>query len=61
MTPIFCMIPNGYPELYEAYAEGRMLAKGSELGKQLVRLANKLSSAEEDKEKAAKKKFSLFG
>jgi pilus assembly protein CpaE len=62
-VPIFCMIPNGYPELYEAYAEGRMLAKGSELGKQLVRLANKLSSAEEEKEKekAAKKKFSLFG
>ena len=23
--PIFCMIPNDYPELYETYAEGRML------------------------------------
>ena len=58
-VPIFCMIPNGYPELYEAYAEGRMLGKGSELSKQIVRLANKLASA--DEEKVAKKKFALFG
>src|SRR5580658_6805339 len=58
-VPIFCMIPNGYPELYEAYAEGRMLGKGSELSKQIVRLANKLASA--DEEKVVKKKFALFG
>jgi pilus assembly protein CpaE len=58
-VPIFCTIPNGYPELYEAYAEGRMLGKGSDLGKQIVRLANKLASA--DEEKVAKKKFALFG
>ena len=24
-VPIFCMVPNDYPELYETYAEGRML------------------------------------
>jgi pilus assembly protein CpaE len=57
--PIFCMVPNDYPELYEAYAEGRMLGKASELSKQIVRLANKLASVEE--EKTAKKKFALFG
>jgi len=31
--PIFCMIPNDYPELYETYAEGRMLNRSSELGR----------------------------
>jgi hypothetical protein len=36
-----------------------MLGKGSDLGKQIVRLANKLASA--DEEKVAKKKFALFG
>jgi Flp pilus assembly CpaE family ATPase len=59
--PIFCMIPNDYPELYEAYAEGRMLGKGSDLGKHIVRLSNKLASVGEEKEKTAKKKFALFG
>jgi hypothetical protein len=53
------MIPNDYPGLYEAYAEGRMLGKNSELGKQFARLAGKLASMEEDK--GAKKRFGLFG
>lgn len=57
--PIFCLIPNDYPELYEAYAEGRMLGKNSELGKQISRLASKLAAMEEIK--GAKKKFALFG
>ncbi len=58
-VPIFCMVPNDYPELYEAYAEGRMLARGSELGKHMARLANKLANLEEDK--GPKKRFGLFG
>ncbi len=58
-VPIFCMIPNDYPELYETYAEGRMLARGSELGKHIARLAIKLANLEEDK--GAKKRFALFG
>ncbi len=58
-VPIFCMIPNDYPELYETYAEGRMLARGSELGKHMARLANKLANVEEDK--GPKKRFGLFG
>ena len=58
-VPIFCMIPNDYPELYETYAEGRMLNRNSDLGKQIARLAVKLASLEE--EKVGKKRFALFG
>jgi len=59
-VPIFCMIPNDYPELYETYAEGRMLNRNSELGKQIARLAMKLGSLEDDKSKD-KKRFAFFG
>ena len=48
-VPIFSMIPNDYPELYETYAEGRMLNRNSDLGKQIARLAMKLASLEDDK------------
>jgi pilus assembly protein CpaE len=58
-VPIFCMIPNDYPVLYETYAEGRMLNRGSELGKQISRLATKLANLGEDK--TNKKRFALFG
>ena len=58
-VPIFCMIPNDYPELYETYAEGRMLSRSSDLGKQIARLATKLANLEE--EKGTKKRFALFG
>jgi pilus assembly protein CpaE len=57
--PIFCMIPNDYAELYEAYAEGRMVGKNTDLGKQMARLAGKLASMDEGKE--TKKRFALFG
>src|SRR5689334_17749990 len=56
-VPIFAMIPNDYPELYEAYAEGRMLNRSSTLGKEISKLANKLAGIEEEK---TKKKFGLF-
>jgi pilus assembly protein CpaE len=58
-VPIFCMISNDYPELYETYAEGRMLNRSSELGKQMTALAMKLAGLEE--EKSPKKRFGLFG
>ena len=58
-VPIFCMISNDYPELYETYAEGRMLNRSSELGKQMTMLAMKLAGMEE--EKTVKKRFGLFG
>src|SRR5579871_818941 len=57
--PIFCMVPNDYPELYETYAEGRMLNRNSDLGKQIARLASKLSGLEEEKGNN-KKRFGLF-
>lgn len=57
--PIFAMVPNDYPELYETYAEGRMLNRSSDLGKQIAKLASKLSGLEE--EKSGKKRFGLFG
>jgi pilus assembly protein CpaE len=60
-TAIFAMVPNDYPELYETYAEGRMLTRTSELGKQIAKLASKLANLEEDKTANPKKRFGLFG
>jgi pilus assembly protein CpaE len=57
--PIFCMVANDYAELYEAYAEGRMLDRGTNLGKEFVKLASKLANIQE--EKAPKKRSGLFG
>jgi pilus assembly protein CpaE len=57
-VPIFALVPNDYPELYETYAEGRMLNRASELGKQMTKLAQKLSGAEDGKQQ--KKRFGLF-
>jgi Flp pilus assembly CpaE family ATPase len=56
--PIFFMVPNDYPELYETYAEGRLLARTSHVGREIVSLASKLTGLEEDKPK--KGRFSLF-
>jgi len=58
-VPIFGMVTNNYPELYETYAEGRMLNRSTDLGKQIARLAVKLAGLEEDK--SSKKRFGLFG
>jgi|ERR1035438_7845915 pilus assembly protein CpaE len=44
--PIFFMLPNDYPELYERYAEGCMLTRNSELGREIDRLAWKLAGLE---------------
>jgi pilus assembly protein CpaE len=57
-VPIFCMVPNDYPELYETYAEGRMLSRNSELGRNMAKLAAKLGGLEEE---GNKKRFALFG
>ena len=59
--PIFCMIPNDYPELYETYAEGRMLNRSSDLGKNINRLAMKLANLEDDKSNKEKKRFAFLG
>jgi len=57
--PIFALVPNDYPELYETYAEGRMLNLNSDLGRQIAKLATKLAGLEPEKE--PKKKFVFFG
>jgi pilus assembly protein CpaE len=59
-VPIFYMVPNDYPELYETYAEGRMLNRNSDLGKQIAKLAIKLASLEVE-EKSTRKRFAFFG
>ncbi len=59
--PIFFMIPNDYPELYETYAEGRMLNRNSELGRQIAKFAAKLANIEEEKPAGGAKKRFLFG
>jgi len=59
-VPIFCSVANDYTELYEAYAEGRMLDRGSNLGKNIARLASKLANTPQE-EKGPKKRTGLFG
>src|SRR5271165_6917275 len=58
-VPIFAMVPNDYPELYETYAEGRMLNRNSDLGRQIAKLAIKLAALEID-EKSGRKRFAFF-
>ena len=55
-VPIYYMVPNDYPELYETYAEGRMLSRSSELGKSIAKLALRLSGLEE----VSRKRFTFF-
>ena len=56
--PVFATLPNDYPSLYESYSEGSLLPPSSRLGKELGRMAIKISGLEEQKER--KRKFSLF-
>jgi pilus assembly protein CpaE len=56
--PVFATLPNDYPSLYESYSEGSLLPPNSRLGKELGRMAIKISGLEEQKER--KRKFSLF-
>ncbi|HXN45039.1 MAG TPA: AAA family ATPase [Bryobacteraceae bacterium] len=44
--PIFEMLPNSYPELFEAYSEGNLLSAGTELGKALGGLAVKITGVQ---------------
>ena len=59
--PIFEMLPNDYPPLFEAYSELKLLPANSELGKSLNGLARKIAGVAPTKEKAkSKSTFSLF-
>jgi len=44
--PIYLKLPNSYPELYRAFAEGRLLTPDTQLGKQFTRLAQNLLGVE---------------
>ncbi len=55
---IHSALPNDYPALYEAYAEGGLLPPTSNLGAYFSRLAARIAGIPEQKKKA---KFSLFG
>ncbi len=55
---IHCMLPSDFTELYDCYAEGRLLPRNSNLGKHMARVAAKLAGIEEEE---PKRKFSLFG
>ena len=59
-VPIFFMVANEYAEVYEAYAEGRMLDRGSNLGKHIAKLAVKLANLQEEKG-PPKRRLGLFG
>ncbi len=59
-VPIFAMIPNDYPELYETYAEGRMLNRNCDLGKQIAKLSMKLANLEDKKDSGSKKIFAFM-
>lgn len=56
--PVYAMLPNEYPELYECYSEGKLLPRNSNLGQNLARFAAKVAGISEQK---SKRKFSLFG
>ena len=57
-VPVHSMLPDEYPDLYECYAEGRLLPRTSALGRHLSRVAGKLAGLDEEKSKS---RFSLFG
>jgi len=55
-VPIYTSLPSDYHSLNECYSEGKLVDRGSPLGKSFVRLATKIANVTE-----TKKKFSLFG
>jgi len=54
--PIYATIANDYQALQEAYAEGRLVQPGCNLGRSFGRLAMRIAGVNEEK----KKKFSMF-
>lgn len=58
-VPVFCMLPDEYADLYECYAEGRLMPRNAPFGKHITRLATRLAGIED--ESGAKKRFSFFG
>jgi pilus assembly protein CpaE len=59
-VPIFEALPNDYPLLYEAYAEGNLLNGSSELGKSLGALAMKIAGVKAKEKPKQKLNLSIF-
>lgn len=55
---VHTQLPDGYSELFEAYAEGRLLSPSSQLAKHFARLAIRIAGIPDDKRACG---FSLFG
>jgi pilus assembly protein CpaE len=55
-APVYTSIPNDYLALNESYSEGKLLSRGSGLGKHFTRLAMTIAGVSDPK-----KKFSMFG
>ncbi len=59
-VPIFETLPNDYPVLYEAYAEGNLLTSNSELGKSMGALAMKIAGVKAKEKPKQKLTLSIF-
>lgn len=55
-APVYTSIPSDYLALNESYSEGKLLSRGSGLGKHFTRLAMSIVGVND-----SKKKFSMFG
>jgi pilus assembly protein CpaE len=55
-VPVYTSIPSEYNAIHESYSEGKLVDRGTNLGKHFTRLAMKIAGIAE-----VKKKFSLFG
>jgi hypothetical protein len=55
-APVYTSIPSDYLALNESYSEGKLLGRGSGLGKHFTRLAMSIAGVSDPK-----KKFSMFG
>jgi pilus assembly protein CpaE len=56
--PVYALLPEDGPALYEAYSEGKLLPSSANLSKHVGRLTRKLTGMSEPKQKAL---FRLFG
>jgi pilus assembly protein CpaE len=56
--PIHAKLPNAYPDLYQAFAEGRLLSSDTQLGKHFTQLAKGLAGIQAEN---GGRNFSLFG
>jgi pilus assembly protein CpaE len=49
--PVYATLPNDYPELFEAYAHGTLLASKSDLGQHFAKLTMKIAGVQKQKGK----------